>query len=668
MRILAVATFVLACLQLAKGSDTAFLMPVPQEISWGEGFLKIDSSFSIVVEGADSMRSMLAASRMQTRLSRETGIFFVPPFSGPPALRIISQMPASPYPTLDVDESYLIIVNTQEAVLAANNFFGIVHGLETFLQLLRLDSSGFSIPAVSIKDAPRFPWRGLLIDVCRHWIPMDVLKRTIDGMAAVKLNVLHWHLSEDQGFRMESKRFPRLHSLGSDGLFYTQEQARAVVAYAADRGIRVVPEFDMPGHTTSWFVGHPELASMPGPYSLQRTWGVFDPAMDPTREEVYEFLDDFIGEMAGLFPDSFFHIGGDEVNGKQWDASPSVSQFKKQHSLKDNHDLQVFFNKRVAGILTKHDRRMIGWDEILHPELPSNIVVQSWRGHKALASTVQRGSEGILSWGYYLDHMRPAAYQYGIDPLADEALDIPADKKQMVLGGEACMWAEFVTEENIDSRIWPRTAAVAERFWSSKDVIDTKDMYRRLSRVSKRLTWLGLTHISSHEKMLERLTGYQEIDALQTLSDVLEPVKLYERPHTRKYTQQTPLNRLVDATRPESDVARKFAELVESYVTDPRPESAKSIRLSLHQWRENDAKLQPLLSASSLLEEIIPLSKKLNTVSQIGLDALNAIEQNSPLGDRKPGLASALSEAQTPVAELLLMIIPQIQMLLNAAP
>jgi len=194
-------------------------------------------------------------------------------------------------------------------------------------------------------------------------------------------------------------------------------------------------------------------------------------------------------------------------------------------------------------------------------------------------------------------------------------------------------------------------------------------MYRRLAHVSKRLTWLGLTHISSYEKMLERLTGYEEIDALQTLSDVLEPVKFYERPHTRKYTQQTPLNRLVDATRPESNTAREFAELVESYLAEPMQEGqAKALRWQLTQWRENDKKLQPLLSTSPLLVEAIPLSKKLVRVSQIGLDALDAIEQRSSLGDRKQGLATALSEEQAPAAELLLMIVSPIQFLLNAAP
>src|SRR5439155_9355749 len=170
------------------------------------------------------------------------------------------------------------------------------------LQLVKTSSTGFAVLEVTIQDRPRFAWRGLMIDVARHFIPLDVLKRNLDGMAAVKMNVFHWHLSENQGFRIESKKLPKLHQLGSDGLYYTQDEVRELIAYARDRGIRVIPEFDMPGHSTSWFVGYPELASAAGPYQIERKWGVFDPAMDPTQERTYKFLDQFIGEMAALFP------------------------------------------------------------------------------------------------------------------------------------------------------------------------------------------------------------------------------------------------------------------------------------------------------------------------------------------------------------------------------
>src|SRR5262249_11496344 len=218
-------------------------------------------------------------------------------------------------PSLGENEGYSLEVNDKQAHLAAPTVVGALRGLETFLQLLQGDRDGYYLPGIRIQDQPRFPWRGLLIDVGRHYEPMDVLKRNLDAMAAVKLNVLHWHLTEDQGFRVESKKFPGLHSLGSDGLFYTQDQVREIIAYARERGIRVMPEFDIPGHSPSWLAGHPELGSAPGPYKIERGAGIFEPALDPSREQTYKFLDTFLGEMAALFPDPYLHIGGDENEG-----------------------------------------------------------------------------------------------------------------------------------------------------------------------------------------------------------------------------------------------------------------------------------------------------------------------------------------------------------------
>jgi hexosaminidase len=242
------------------------------------------------------------------------------------------------------DESYTLEVSERQVVINAPTVVGALRGLETFLQLLSGDASGYYIPEARIRDTPRFPWRGLLIDVGRHWQPVEVIKRNLDGMAAVKLNVLHLHLTEDQGFRIESKTFPRLHQMGSDGLYYTQEQIRELIAYARERGIRIVPEFDIPGHSTSWFAGHPELASAPGPYQIERRFGVHDPSMDPTREETYKFLDKFLGEMAALFPDAYLHIGGDEVTGKHWRLNPQIQAFITKNNLKDKHGLQAYFN------------------------------------------------------------------------------------------------------------------------------------------------------------------------------------------------------------------------------------------------------------------------------------------------------------------------------------
>ena len=379
---------------------------------------------------------------------------------------------AKPVLEFGQNESYTLDVTSSGATLTAPGPLGILHGFETFLQLVQSTPNGFAAPAVHIEDKPRFPWRGLMIDVSRHFVPLDVIKHNIDGMAAVKLNVLHLHLSDDQGFRIESKEFPKLHQLGSDGLYFTQADIRDLIEYAVDRGIRVVPEFDMPGHATSWFVGYPEISSGSGPYSIERRWGIFDPAMDPTREETYKFLDKFIGEMSELFPDRFFHIGGDEVNGKQWDANPKIQAFMRAHQIKNNQELQQYFTVRVQKIVAKHHKFMVGWDEILGPGMSKDIVIQSWRGQASLAAAAKQGYRGLLSSGYYLDHMQTAAQYYAVDPMSGDAANLGADEKSRILGGEACMWAEFITPDNIDSRIWPRTAAVAERLWSPAETQD----------------------------------------------------------------------------------------------------------------------------------------------------------------------------------------------------
>jgi hexosaminidase len=546
-----------------------------------------------------------------------------------------------------------------------------MRGLETFLQLVQTSSAGFAVPAVSIDDSPRFPWRGLMIDAGRHFIPLDVLKRNLDGMAAVKLNVFHWHLSENQGFRIESKKFPKLQEMGSDGLYYTQAEVRDLIAYARERGIRVVPEFDLPGHSTAWFVGYPELASGPGPYQIERGWGVFDPAMDPTKEETYKFLDKFIGEMAALFPDQFFHIGGDEVNGKEWDANPRIQAFKQAHGLKDNADLQAYFNQRVQKIVAKHGKTMLGWDEILRPDLPKDIAIQSWRGPDSLAQAAKQGYRGLLSSGFYVDLMWSAERHYSTEPLSGAAANLTPEEQKRILGGEACMWSEYVSPENIDSRIWPRTAAIAERLWSPQDVRDVNSMYQRMAVTSRWLDGLGLTHNSSYAPMLRRIAGTDNIAALKVLADVLEPVKDYTREETAPApaTSASPLNRVVDAVRPESVTARQFAEAVNELTGGAaRPGTEARIRELLNRWRNNQVELQPQFEKSLLLKEVAPVSQNLSALGGAGLTALDYLDRGEPAPvDWVTGQLALVGQARKAQAQLLIMVAPSVEKLIQAS-
>jgi hexosaminidase len=646
------------------------LMPMPASVQPGTGQLPITQSFSIAVTGSQDATLDSEVQRFTTQLSRQTGIPFRPNPGAAPTLQIHADRGRDPVQKLGEDESYELTVADSGAKLSAPTPLGIMHGLQTFLQLVQVTPNGFAVPVVTIKDQPRFPWRGLLIDVSRHFIPIDVLKRNIDGMAAVKMNVLHWHLSDDQGFRVESKKFPRLTQIGSDGMFYTQDEIREFISYAHDRGIRVMPEFDMPGHTRSWYLGYPELSSGAGPYTLEG--GGIDPIMDPTRESTYKFLEKFIAEMAKLFPDPYFHIGGDEVDGKQWDANPKIQEFIKAHGMKNNQDLQAYFNQRLEKIVAKNHKIMVGWDEILHPDLPKTIIVQSWRGQQSLAAAAKQGYQGLLSYGYYLDLMWPAARHYAVDPMADAAAALTPDQKKLILGGESCQWAEWVTPENIDSHIWPRNAAIAERLWSPQNVTDVASMYARMNAVSHDLEWLGLTHNSGRTHMLQRMAGNADISALRVLADVVEPVKDYNRWDDAKgpIDFHAPLTRMIDAVSPESDTARQFNDLVQKFIQSGFKDQAAEaqIRGWLTTWRDNDAKLRPLLEESFFLQEDAPLSQNLSALGAAGLQALDYLDKGQTAPDSwKTQQLAVIEQAKTRKADLLLTVAAPVQQLVEAS-
>jgi hexosaminidase len=594
------------------------LIPWPSRIALGQDRLVIDSGFSVVVDAQDP-RLALAVTRFVARLSRQTGIPIQEafgPISGRVSLTIHCAAPASGYPKLGDDESYQLEVSAAGATLTAPISTGVLRGLETLAQLVEAGPDGFFLPGVTIDDKPRFPWRGLMLDVSRHWMPVPVVERNLDAMAAVKMNVFHWHLSDDQGFRVESKRFPKLQQLGSDGHFYTQAEIRQVIDYARDRGIRVIPEFDIPGHATSWLVGYPQLGSAPGPYQIERNWGIFKPTLDPTRETTYTFLEAFLAEMTALFPDPYFHIGGDEIDETQWKASGRIQAFAKKHGFKTSPDLHSYFNRRIQAILKKHGKIMIGWDEILHDGIEPSAVIQSWRGKDSLAEAAKKGYRGILSSGYYLDHLNTAAFHYQNDPGEDPGGHI--------LGGEACMWTEYVDTETVDSRIWPRAAAVAERLWSPADVQDIAAFHGRLIPVSRSLDWVGVQHRSNYAPMLDRIAGNSEEAAIRTVADAVEPFGIDIRQAARHYSSSTPLNRLVDAARPESE---SIAELEQLARAGQKPgQNNDQLRATFTLWT-----LSPefISQDNYLLAEVASVARDLAEVGAIGLQILDQMKSGN---------------------------------------
>ncbi len=656
----------------ASSESTLNLMPVPREIILDGGKFRLDDSFCLSAEGKTNPRLYKAATRMLRRLAGRTGLFlpqdFITAQSNPSEPQMVITVSRTGELKLFEDESYQLIITDKQVQLKAETDIGALRGLETFLQLLSIDKDGYYFPTITVNDAPRFPWRGLLIDVSRHFLPVEVIKRNLDGMAAVKMNVFHWHLVDDQGFRVECKSWPRLHEMGSDGFYYTQEQIKDIIAYAADRGIRVVPEFDVPAHSTSWLVGYPELGSAPGPYTIERGWGIKDPTMNPANEFTYEFLDKFFGEMAALFSDDYLHIGGDENNGKHWDANEQIQQFMRDNNIPDNHALQAHFNKRILQILTKYNKKMIGWDEIFQPALPKNIVIHSWRGHESLIKSAQQGYMGILSNGYYIDLIQPAEYHYLNDPIPENTPLTEAEQKR-ILGGEATSWGELVTYETVDPRIWPRTAAIAERLWSSQSIRDVEDMYRRLQNMSFRLEELGLNHIKNYEMMLRRLTNDQDISVLKTFVDLVQQVKFYQRHHQGvTYTSYSPLTRVVDAARPESMTARNFSKIVDDFIENPQKSRAEEIKYWLDLWLGNHKNLLEIIQRSPILKEIVTMSEDLAAISATGLEAVEYIYNNKNASKRwRKRSLKLIENARKPRGQVELMVVDPVEKLVQAA-
>jgi hexosaminidase len=471
-------------------------------------------------------------------------------------------------------------------------------------------------------------------------------------MAAAKLNVFHWHLSDDQGFRAESKKFPKLTGVASDGQFYTQDEMREVVAYAAARGIRVVPEFDMPGHGTSWILAYPELSPEAQITQLPVVYGTPTAVLDPTRESTYKFVNTLVEEMGKIFPDEYFHIGGDEVQGKAWLSNPRVVEFMKKKKLTKPAELQALFNQRLETILKKHDKKMIGWDEILDPALPKTIVIQSWRGEASLAEGSRQGYQGILSAPYYLDGQKSSAQMFLADPIPSDTALTP-DQQKLILGGEVCMWAEQLNPETVDSRVWPRTMAVAERFWSPQGDRDVSDMYRRLRINSLKLEDVGLRHISGPEVLRRNLLLERDPAALEVLTSVLEPVSFHERYQGQHTNGLTTLDRLVDAVVADPSSRQEIAGDVDALagnITVPPPDPKMQLDLSgdvpsgvppspevaqrrLRQrflsWQAAEPRLLEDVQETPRLSDAAVRAVQLGELAQVGLSALTYLQTHT---------------------------------------
>ncbi|OOV17801.1 beta-N-acetylhexosaminidase [Flavobacterium sp. LM4] len=619
------------------------LMPWPQNVVLNDGSFTLSKNFKVNITGNPNPRIFGGVTRFLRRLDGRTGLFFgqdfVTKLNEVPTAELQINCTKSDKIGLYGDESYHLDIKQNKITIEATTDLGALHGLETLLQLLQNNNKSFYFPNSQISDFPRFTWRGLMIDASRHFQPVDVIKRNLDGLAAMKMNVFHWHLVDDQGWRIEMKKHPKLIELASDGMYYTQEEIKNIVKYADERGILIVPEIDVPGHGTAILTAYPEIGSkviaLKGgaekniqgtaitTYTVERNAGIFTPTLDPTNPKTYQLLSEIFDEVCPLFPGDYFHIGGDENEGKDWDANPKIQEFKKKNKLATNHELQTYFTMQLAPMLKKHGKQLMGWEEILTKNLSKEAIVHSWRGPnegvlpgQSLAEAVKKGYKTVLSNGYYIDLMYPIESHYLTDPMP-KGVELTVEEKARILGGEAPMWTELATPETIDSRIWPRTAAIAERLWSAENITDVADMRRRLETVSFRLEELGLTHIRNKDMILRNIANNQNVNSLNEFSNVCEPLKGYTRNKDgTEYQTYSPFTLFADACTPDAKDALAFDDAVKQYLANKTPENKVKVTTFLNKWITNNKELIDLSANAPLVHPILPLSKKLSDASQ----------------------------------------------------
>jgi hexosaminidase len=656
------ATFLISLSPQAHADTAPVLLPIPQSIQTQSGGLSVSGAFNVNWQGAHNKQLESAISRFNDDVLRLRGV----PRSetSGPLLAIACQESGPRYPSFRENESYTLAISAGGITLTSATSLGVLRGLATFRQIVFSTPLDAPLPAIMISDSPRFPWRGILIDTARHFISIGTLKRQIDAMELSKLNVLHLHLSDNEGFRVESLRYPKLQQIASNGQYYTQAEIRDLVAYAADRGVRVVPEFDMPAHSGALLKAYPEFASAPTDPANPLASG--DTTFNPASEKTYSFLANLLQEMAALFPDQYFHMGGDEVGSGVW-ASLSASQpFMNKHGLKSQTDLEAYFHKRVHDLLMKDGKTVIGWEEVANGPLPSDTVVQAWRTSNATKTVAAKGYQTIVSAGYYLDSLMPASFYYKNDPLDPNAdgfspaegeaakaasplaasfvlplvlKPLPAltpEEESRVFGAEAALWGELISDEMVDARLWPRALALAERFWSPSTVRDTSDMYYRAAILMDELRLLGLEDKANQQRMIARLAP-GDSDAISIFLDCVGPVRnaahnhaILSFLHGDFHPKPQSLNAPADVAPADSMIAEKFNVEAQKFADGDRT-FAENLKSQLQIWRDNNVRLSTLASRHSDLATVLPIPAEVATLAQAALNAIEALEAGRAL-------------------------------------
>tara|TARA_R110002167_G_scaffold50595_6_gene147317 strand:- start:1360 stop:3702 length:2343 start_codon:yes stop_codon:yes gene_type:complete len=746
-------------------NPTLVLMPMPAAFQLLDGSIKLDSNLGVYIPKNQQqiLRPLLSNSLFSEQFKKINWVD-----KSKAQMHIKVDKLATQLPYLNMDESYELSIVDEIVTLKSVTQYGMLRGLASLSQLLFSAEQPLQLANLIITDKPTYPWRGLLFDGARHFLPIADVKRTLRGLASAKFNVFHWHLTDDQGWRIELNSYPKLHQYASDGLFYTQQQIKDIVAYAAALGIRVVPEFDVPGHASSIVLAYPELGSGTTLGKMERHWGVFKPLLDPSNPKVYKFVDDVVAELAELFPDPYLHIGGDEIDDSDWLGSDKIQGYMAENHLADTYALHAYFNQKVAKILAKYNKKMIGWDEVLHPSLPKNTLVQSWRGQYSLAAIREAGFDGLLSSGFYIDQPQWSSYHYRNHPVPPTKVEVIAKKligsvnfiltrlkgsavtgqidvftaqdkriqarveikgkgqfisenvqqigdsfevtldtwmgptklsftlqqnsnidalvgntpyvlaakvnkimtldslneqlvreqqrvqRGQVLGGEATIWSELITTDNVDTRIWPRLYAIGERFWSTPDLTDERDMYARLAIMDRFAAEnVGLLH---QQQLIKRLKqagagiptiSTSNLNMLLTFSQLIEPAHYYTLHHLAflrdEYHQEAPLDKLVSVLPVESLLLRRFDYAVHDYQQQCKDaqliqlqtqllawqqllKNNKTLFLSIDEWRASYLAIIDAFQQKETLTHLLPVGNFNGTITQV-VASINQLKQ-----------------------------------------
>ncbi|MGY3572023.1 family 20 glycosylhydrolase [Vibrio paucivorans] len=783
------------------------LMPYPQSVELKQGQVNVDGNFKVYIKGFNSDRVEFTAKRFIERLERQTGVpilnWQVDNAKDANLIIDIKRAAKSEVQNIDSEESYKITTRGDQITLSSPSPYGAIHGIETILQLVETTAQGYHIPAVTIVDEPRFRWRGVSYDTSRHFIEFDVLLRQLDAMASAKMNVFHWHFWDDQGIRIQTDSWTRLWSETSDGNYYTKDQVRYLVEYARNLGIRVIPEVSLPGHSSAVAYAYPHLMSggEGQSYEQERGWGVFKPLMDPLNPELYVMLGDIFDEMVELFPDEYFHIGGDEPDYEQWINSEKHQKFIKDNNIDGERGLQSYLNTKVEQMLSERGKKMTGWDEIWHKDLPTSIVIQSWRGHDSIGRAAKEGYQGILSTGYYLDQPQPTSYHYRNDPMPTgitvddklhagekfvtydwvkprtkggprtgtltiiEATDgtfrafsdyngksreeifildyVPGKKfvghfdnfmsytefnlkldqngladgsyqlignvrwpttgeivassdiegsvipepnggypaeltekeKELILGGEITIWLEMKDSHTVEQYLWPRSYAIAERFWSDAELTDERSMYKRMKVMD---TWsevsVGLRHHANADMLLKRLAKGQDINDLRLLAKYTEPAQYYARnwekyistePKGTLYSQYERLNRFVDALTVESYAVYEMEDLVREIGTGNK-QALESLAEHYQQAKAGAVASKPIFASHVASVDTVVVAEKTEQIANLGLSLIAKAQAGETI--RKADVTayqSILDDAAIIYDEAIIAIVRPTEMLLK---